>query len=87
MHVRSSAENDGSVGHLGSRAIRSSGHALPSAEAPELVLSDLDGNEFHLSSLREGPLPGREDEWPYETDWLTEVRGFGAEHYYPPIDA
>jgi hypothetical protein len=29
-----------------------SGHALPSAEAPELVLSDLDGNEFHLSSLR-----------------------------------
>ena len=29
-----------------------SGHALPSAEAPELVLPDLDGNEFHLSSLR-----------------------------------
>ncbi len=30
---------------LGSRA-------LVSAEAPELVLSDLDGNEFRLSSLR-----------------------------------
>lgn len=30
----------------------SSGHALPSAEAPELVLADLDGNEFRLSSLR-----------------------------------
>ncbi len=29
-----------------------SGHALPSAEAPDLVLPDLDGNEFHLSSLR-----------------------------------
>ena len=29
-----------------------SGHALPSAEAPELVLADLDGNEFRLSSLR-----------------------------------
>ena len=26
--------------------------ALVSAEAPELVLSDLDGNEFRLSSLR-----------------------------------
>ena len=23
----------------------------------------------------QGPLPGREDEWPYETDWLSEVRG------------
>jgi hypothetical protein len=29
-----------------------SGHALPSAEAPELTLPDLDGNEFSLSTLR-----------------------------------
>ncbi len=29
-----------------------SGHALSTAEAPELVLPDLDGNEFRLSSLR-----------------------------------
>ena len=28
------------------------GHALSTAEAPELVLPDLDGNEFRLSSLR-----------------------------------
>ena len=28
------------------------GHALASAEAPELVLDDIDGNEFRLSSLR-----------------------------------
>ena len=28
------------------------GRALVSAEAPELVLPDLDGNEFRLSSLR-----------------------------------
>jgi hypothetical protein len=29
-----------------------SGHALPSAEAPELVLPTIDGEEFRLSSLR-----------------------------------
>jgi hypothetical protein len=29
-----------------------SGRALVSAEAPELVLPDLDGNQFRLSSLR-----------------------------------
>jgi hypothetical protein len=29
-----------------------SGHALVSAQAPELVLDDIDGNEFRLSSLR-----------------------------------
>ncbi|MDA3032225.1 MAG: hypothetical protein O3B90_07850 [Actinomycetota bacterium] len=28
------------------------GHALVTTKAPELVLSDLDGNEFRLSSLR-----------------------------------
>ena len=26
-------------------------------------------------------------EWPYESDWLGEVRTFGAEHYYPPLEA
>jgi hypothetical protein len=35
----------------------------------------------------QGPLAGREDEWPYETDWLGEVRAFGAENYYPPLEA
>jgi hypothetical protein len=29
-----------------------SGHALLSAEAPELALADIEGNEFRLSSLR-----------------------------------
>lgn len=29
-----------------------SGHALVSAAAPDLVLDDIDGNEFHLDSLR-----------------------------------
>lgn len=28
------------------------GRALVTAQAPEVVLPDLDGNEFHLSSLR-----------------------------------
>lgn len=27
-------------------------HALVTAEAPDLVLDDIDGHEFHLSSLR-----------------------------------
>ena len=33
----------------------------------------------------QGPVPGHEDEWPYETDWLSEVTAKGAENYYPPI--
>lgn len=35
----------------------------------------------------QGPVPGHEDEWPYDSDWLEEVRAKGAENYYPAIDA
>lgn len=33
----------------------------------------------------QGPVEGREDEWPYDGDWLTEVRAMGAANYYPPM--
>lgn len=32
----------------------------------------------------QGPVEGRP--WPYESDWLTEVREKGAEAYYPPLE-
>jgi hypothetical protein len=38
-----------------------------------------------FSRYWQGPVPGSEDEWPYDSDWLGEVRTFGAEHYYPPL--
>ena len=34
----------------------------------------------------QGPVEGRESEWPYEGDWLSEVRAMGAEHYYPALE-
>jgi len=34
----------------------------------------------------QGPVEGREEEWPYESDWLSEIRERGAERYYPPVD-
>ena len=34
----------------------------------------------------QGPVEGREHEWPYEGDWLSEVRAMGAERYYPALD-
>jgi len=30
----------------------------------------------------QGPVEGAEDQWPYEGDWLTDVRAKGAENYY-----
>jgi hypothetical protein len=34
----------------------------------------------------QGPVEGREDEWPYEGDWLSDVRAMGVENYYQPLD-
>ena len=34
----------------------------------------------------QGPVEGRESDWPYESDWLSEVREKGAENYYPPME-
>jgi hypothetical protein len=34
----------------------------------------------------QGPAPGHEDEWPYASDWLSEVRAKGAENYYPSLE-
>jgi hypothetical protein len=35
--------------------------------------------------LLQGPLPGHEGDWPYDSDWLTEIQAIGAENYYPPM--
>ena len=43
-------DHEQGVWALGPESI--SGHALVTAEAPELVLDDIDGTEFRLSSLR-----------------------------------
>jgi hypothetical protein len=44
--------NDPDVGLWAVGPASLEGHALPTAEAPELELPDLDGNLFRLSSLR-----------------------------------
>ncbi len=32
----------------------------------------------------QGPVPGAEDDWPYDGDWITDIEALGPEHYYPP---
>jgi Tetratricopeptide repeat len=35
--------------------------------------------------LWQGPVEGQEDDWPYESDWLTEMSTLGPHDYYPPM--
>jgi hypothetical protein len=36
-----------------------------------------------LARFWQGPIPGKEADWPYDGDWLTDVAAMGAENYYP----
>jgi hypothetical protein len=41
------------------------------------------GADGPLARFWQGPADDDPDAWPYDGDWLTDVRGFGAENYYP----
>lgn len=41
------------------------------------------GSDDATSRFWQGPVPGSEDEWPYDGDWVADTREIGAENYYP----
>lgn len=40
------------------------------------------GLDGPVTRFWQGPVEGAEEDWPYESDWLTDVRAKGAENYY-----
>ncbi len=43
------------------------------------------GPDGPLARFWQGPSDDDPEAWPYDGDWLTDVREFGAEDYYPPF--
>lgn len=39
-----------------------------------------------LARFWQGPTDDDPDAWPYDGDWLTDVKAFGAENYYPAFE-
>jgi hypothetical protein len=50
-------------------------------QAWSLVGNEQAGGEF--GRFQQGPLPGREDEWPFESDFRTDVSKLAPGEYYP----
>ena len=44
------------------------------------------GLDGPIARFWQGPVEGAEDDWPYDGDWLTDVRAMGAENYYPTFE-
>jgi hypothetical protein len=50
------------------------------------VLASAGAIEGPLAPFWQGPVPGRESEWPYAGDYLTDLLRTGGENYYPQRD-
>ena len=39
--------------------------------------------EGPMARFWQGPVPGNEDAWPYDGDWVADAKAIGGENYYP----
>lgn len=79
LHLHHSGDADGAVEHFRAAHSLDPSNWTYKRQAWELA-SRVDGP---LSRFWQGPVPGREDEWPYDGDWLTDIEASGPENYYP----
>ena len=77
VHLESVGDHDGAVAHF------REAHRL----APDDWLFRRQAWSFEPAPNRfwQGPTPDDPDAWPYEGDWLTDIRRSGAERYYDPF--
>ena len=80
QHLHREGRGDDAVEHFREAHRLDPGNWTYKRQAWELS-SRVDGP---LARFWQGPLPGAEEEWPYDGDWLTDVNAVGPENYYPP---
>ncbi len=77
LHQR--GDIDGSIGHFREAHRLDPNNWTYKRQAWELA-SRVEGP---LARFWQGPVPGQEDEWPYEGDWLSDITAVGPKNYYP----
>lgn len=80
QHLHLAGQGDAAVEHFRSAHRLDPGNWTYKRQAWELA-SRVEGP---LARFWQGPVPGTEDDWPYDGDWLTDVAATGPENYYPP---
>ena len=81
-HLEQAGEHEAAIGHF-----REAHRLVPDNFAYRRQAWSLEpGAEGALSRFWQGPEAGNEDAWPYEGEWLTDVRAMGPKNYYPTLD-
>ena len=76
-HLHRAGDRDAAVEHF-----RAAHRLMPATFSYKRQAWSLEpGPEGPLQRFWQGPSEGQQ--WPYDGDWLADVRGFGAENYYP----
>ncbi len=78
-HLESSGHHDAAVRHF-----REAHRLVPDNFSYKRQAWSLEpGADGALARFWQGPSDDDPSAWPYDGDWLTDVREFGAENYYP----
>lgn len=78
-HLESAGHHDAAVRHF-----REAHRLVPDNFSYKRQAWSLEpGADGALARFWQGPSDDDPDAWPYDGDWLTDVREFGAENYYP----
>lgn len=80
-HLESEGRHDAAIGHF-----REAHRLVPDNFSYKRQAWSLEpGAEGPLARFWQGPSDDDPEAWPYDGDWLSDVREFGAENYYPPF--
>lgn len=78
-HLESEGHHDAAIGHF-----REAHRLVPDNFSYKRQAWSLEpGADGPLARFWQGPSDDDPEAWPYDGDWLTDVREFGAENYYP----
>jgi tetratricopeptide (TPR) repeat protein len=80
-HLHAAGDTEGAVAHF-----REAHRLAPdnwTFRRQAWVLASAGAVEGPLAPFWQGPVPGREDEWPYDGDYLVDLQRTGGENYYP----
>jgi hypothetical protein len=75
QHLERGGDHAGAVGHF-----RDAHRLAPDNWTYKRQAWSLEGPEGPLRRFWQGPVEG--EDWPYESDWLTDIRATGATDYY-----
>jgi len=78
-HLELAGEHEAAIGHF-----RMAHELVPDNFAFRRQAWSLEPSvDGPLARFWQGPLDGHEADWPYESDWITDVKEMGAVNYYP----